>query len=73
MSQIDLGANFSSNKFKFCTKCDISKPPEGGIDMGHKWICQSCWLKRITGVHLKQNRIDGGKAWEKAQAQGHSK
>jgi hypothetical protein len=61
MPQIDMGANFSTNKFKFCTKCDTPKPPEGGVEMGTKWNCQSCWLKRITGVHLKQNRIDGGK------------
>ncbi len=59
--QIDLGATESANSFKRCGKCDTDKPPEGGIDMGHKWHCQSCWLKRITGVHLKQNRIDGGK------------
>lgn len=61
MPAIDMGAIESSNRFKHCTKCDTDKPPEGGIDMGHKWNCQSCWLKRITGVHLKQNRIDGGK------------
>lgn len=61
MPQIDMGATLSANKFKHCIKCDTVKPPEGGIEMGHKWHCQSCWLKRITGVHLKQNRIDGGK------------
>lgn len=57
MPQIDLGANFSTNKFKFCTKCETPKPPEGGIDMGSKWICQSCWNRKITGKNLKQNRI----------------
>jgi len=61
MPQIDLGATFSTHKFKLCAKCDTDKPPEGGIEIGHKWMCQSCWLKKITGVHLKQNRIDGGK------------
>jgi hypothetical protein len=61
MPSIDIGAVHSTHKFKFCTKCDTPKPPEGGIEMGAKWNCQSCWLKRITGVHLKQNRIDGGK------------
>ena len=61
MPSIDMGATFSTHKFKLCTKCDTDKPPEGGIENGHKWICQSCWLKRITGIHLKQNRIDGGK------------
>ena len=60
MPPIDLGAAHTSNKFKFCNMCDTSKPPEGGIEMGTKWNCQACWLKRITGVHLKQNRINGG-------------
>jgi hypothetical protein len=58
MPPIDMGAIESANRFKHC---DTDKPPEGGIDMGSKWNCQSCWLKRITGVNLKQNRIDGGK------------
>ena len=61
MPSIDMGAVHSIHKFKLCTKCEIMKPPEGGIDMGHKWICQPCWNKRITGINLKQNRIDGGK------------
>jgi len=61
MPQIDLGATFSTNKFKLCTKCDTSKPPEGGIEMGTKWNCQSCWNRRITGSNLKQNRKSGGK------------
>jgi len=61
MPQIDMGATFSTHRFKLCSKCDTDKPPEGGIENGKKWMCQSCWLKKITGVHLKQNRIDGGK------------
>jgi hypothetical protein len=61
MPQIDLGATHSTNKFKLCSKCETTKPPEGGIDMGHKWICQPCWNKRITGSNLKQNRTTGGK------------
>ena len=60
MPQIDLGATFSTNKMKVCTHCEITKPPEGGVEMGLKWHCQSCWLKRITAVNLKQNRINGG-------------
>jgi hypothetical protein len=65
MPSIDMGSTHESHQFKLCTKCGTQKPPEGGIEMGTKWNCQSCWLKRITGVHLKQNRIDGGKAWLK--------
>jgi hypothetical protein len=57
MPQIDIGANFSINKFKLCTKCETSKPPEGGIEMGAKWICQLCWNKKITGKNLQQNRF----------------
>lgn len=57
MPSIDLGATHSTNKFKFCDKCDTNKPPEGGIDMGSRWYCQSCWNKKITGKNLKQNRF----------------
>jgi len=60
MPPIDLGATHSANKFKFCFMCDTTKPPEGGIEIGTKWNCQACWLKRITGSNLKQNRINGG-------------
>jgi len=56
MPQIDMGANFSTNKFKFCTKCEVMKPPEGGIEMGPKWHCQNCWTKRITSKNLNINR-----------------
>jgi len=56
MHPIDL-VNPPANKFKFCNKCETHKPPEGGLDMGHKWMCQSCWLKRTTGMHLKQNQL----------------
>ena len=58
MPQIDIGASHGSHKFKLCTKCETEKPPEGGIEMGVKWICQSCWNKRITGKNLKQNRTN---------------
>jgi hypothetical protein len=52
MPSIDLGATHSTNKFKLCAKCKTMKPPEGGIDMGSKWNCQSCWTKRITYKNL---------------------
>ena len=52
MPPIELGGNPPTNKFKFCDKCESMKPPEGGIDMGSKWNCQSCWTKRITYKNL---------------------
>jgi len=52
MPPIELGGNPPANKFKFCDKCKTMKPPEGGIDMGSKWNCQSCWTKRITYKNL---------------------
>lgn len=57
MPSIGLGASQPLHKFKLCARCDTAKPPEGGIEMGTKWICQSCWNKKITGKNLKQNRI----------------
>jgi len=58
MPSIDMGAIHSTHKFKLCTRCDTSKPPEGGIDMGHKWICQTCWNRKVTVSNLKQNRTN---------------
>ena len=52
MPSLDLGGNPLANRFKFCDKCETMKPPEGGIDMGSKWNCQSCWTKRITFKNL---------------------
>jgi len=43
------------HKYKCCNACDKSKPPEGGIDMGHKWICQACWIAKNTG---KRHLVD---------------
>lgn len=58
MPQIDIGSKQPLHKFQLCSFCEISKPPEGGINMTSKWICQSCWNKKITGKNLKQNRIN---------------
>jgi len=44
------------HKFKFCAKCQTEKPPEGGIDMGSKWHCQTCWNRRVTTKNLLQHR-----------------
>lgn len=57
MHSIGLVAKQPLHKFKLCGRCDGMKPPEGGIDMGMKWHCQSCWNKKITGKNLKQNRF----------------
>jgi hypothetical protein len=43
-----------AHRLKLCYKCDTTKPPEGGIDLGHKWMCQSCWISKTTGGQLKQ-------------------
>jgi hypothetical protein len=48
MLPIVLGGNPSTNKFKLCSRCNNEKPPEGGIDMGSKWQCQSCWRQQTT-------------------------
>jgi hypothetical protein len=58
MYPIELGGNQPVHKLRNFNKCDETKPPEGGIDMGHKWICQSCWIARLTGKHLRQNSTE---------------
>ena len=29
--------------FKFCSKCQANKPPEGGIESAGKYVCAKCW------------------------------
>jgi len=41
------------HKFKLCAKCQTDKPPEGGISIGHKWHCQSCWVKQSIGRYTR--------------------
>ena len=55
MPPIQMGLVTPVHKLKFCTKCQADKPPEGGVDMGAKWNCQLCWVRRTTGKHLRQN------------------
>lgn len=54
MQPIALGDKQPLHKFKFCNKCNASKPPEGGIEMGTKWHCQSCWTRRMTSGNIRR-------------------
>jgi hypothetical protein len=43
------GMQPSAHQFKQCDKCDLAKPPEGGIQMSlNKWYCASCWANKAT-------------------------
>jgi hypothetical protein len=53
MTPLGLNGNQPVHKLRCCNKCDEVKPPEGGIDMGHKWICQSCWIAKKIGRHQR--------------------
>jgi len=53
---VELNGNRHNHQFKFCGKCESEKPPEGGIDMGQKWICGPCWTRRVTRTALKEAR-----------------
>jgi hypothetical protein len=55
MPAIQMGRVAPVHQLKLCTKCQESKPPEGGVEMGAKWHCQLCWVRRTTGKHLRQN------------------
>jgi hypothetical protein len=48
--QLDLnGMQPNLHRFKQCGKCEVAKPPEGGVQMNHsKWYCASCWTLRAT-------------------------
>lgn len=54
---IALGRATFAHQLKLCKICNCMKPPEGGIEMNSKWLCQPCWNRKITGRNLKQNRI----------------
>jgi hypothetical protein len=55
MPAIQMGRTTPVHQLKFCTKCQADRPPEGGVEMGEKWNCQLCWVRRTTGKHLRQN------------------
>lgn len=52
----DMGGNQAVHKFKLCNKCEKERAPEGGVEMGSKWMCATCWIRRSTVSSLKQNR-----------------
>lgn len=36
--------------FRYCSKCDEHKAPEGGIEMAPgRWLCAACWTRRAIG------------------------
>lgn len=40
--------NVALHKFKDCDKCKQPRAPEGGVDMGSRWICANCWTLRAV-------------------------
>jgi hypothetical protein len=54
--QLQIGAKQPCHQFKLCGKCQQDKPPEGGIEMGGKWMCAGCWTRRSAKKNLLQNR-----------------
>ena len=45
--QLEIGGRQPVHQNKLCDKCEILKPPEGGIQMSpSKWYCAHCWTKR---------------------------
>lgn len=58
MHPIDIGSKQPRHQLKVCYYCECEKPPEGGIAINEKWLCQPCWHKKVTGQNLKQNRTN---------------
>jgi hypothetical protein len=56
MPPIDIGSKQPTHQLKACFYCECEKPPEGGIAINAKWLCQPCWQKKITGQNLRQNQ-----------------
>jgi hypothetical protein len=53
MPAIQMGRTTPVHQLKFCTKCQENRPPEGGVEMGVKWHCQLCWVKKIQRQNAK--------------------
>jgi hypothetical protein len=53
---ITLGRIAPIHQLKFCNNCQTEKPPEGGVQVNAKWLCQLCWTRKITGQNLNKNR-----------------
>lgn len=39
------GAVKGVHPLKPCSRCQRLATPEGGIDMGPRWICAACWIQ----------------------------
>jgi hypothetical protein len=38
-----------AHKFKQCSHCNESRPPEGGVELSPgRWECANCWTIRMT-------------------------
>lgn len=55
---ITLGRATPAHQLKFCNGCECEKPPEGGVTINAKWLCQVCWTRKLSGRNLKQNRTN---------------
>jgi formylmethanofuran dehydrogenase subunit E len=49
MNRIRLwGSPVGNRPFRKCDKCQEERAPEGGIEIGKKWMCARCWGKRTA-------------------------
>lgn len=37
----------SGHSKRVCSVCEKTRVPEGGIEMGGKWVCAVCWVNRV--------------------------
>ena len=44
--------SMNSHPLKKCSKCLEMRVPEGGIEMGQKWICGACWIAKNSKKRL---------------------
>lgn len=43
----------SGGRMKHCDRHDGLAVPEGGVDLGARWICAKCWLEVQAGRQLR--------------------
>lgn len=41
---------------KTCHKCQVDRIPDGGVQTGpDRWVCASCWIKRVASSNRKRD------------------
>lgn len=48
-----FGSLTSTQPLRTCSGCPYPQPPEGGVDVGSRWVCAGCWIRRLSPQRKK--------------------